>query len=98
MNQITKSNTNGANKSLSLDRRAFLTASGALVVTLAAPGFAQIAQAAPDGAATRPPLTGDQLDSYIAIETDGTVVAYYGKIDGGQGLGTAIAQLSLIHI
>ena len=30
-------------------------------------------------------LTGDQLDSYITIEADGSVVAYYGKIDGGQG-------------
>ena len=45
------------------------------------------------GAATRPPLTGDQLSSYITIEADGTVMAYYGKIDGGQGLGTSIAQM-----
>jgi nicotinate dehydrogenase subunit B len=74
-----------------LDRRAFLAASGALVVTLAAP--AGLAQAAVNGAATRPPLTGDQLSSYISIEPDGTVLAYYGKIDGGQGLGTAIAQM-----
>src|SRR5260370_27430817 len=27
------------------------------------------------------------------IDADGTVVAYYGKIDGGQGRGTAIAQM-----
>jgi nicotinate dehydrogenase subunit B len=38
-------------------------------------------------------VTGDQLDSYITIDADGTVVAYCGKIDGGQGLGTAIAQM-----
>src|SRR5437762_7438955 len=43
--------------------------------------------------ATRPPLNGDQLSSYITIEPDGSVVAYYGKIDGGQGLGTSIAQM-----
>ena len=43
--------------------------------------------------ATRPPLKGDQLSSYISIDADGSVVAYYGKIDGGQGLGTAIAQM-----
>jgi CO/xanthine dehydrogenase Mo-binding subunit len=80
-----------SSESAGLDRRAFLAASGALVVTLAAPtGFAQ---AALNGAATRPPLTGDQLSSYITIEPDGTVLAYYGKIDGGQGLGTAIAQM-----
>src|SRR5260370_31871367 len=27
------------------------------------------------------------------IDADGTVVAYYGKIDGGQGRGTAIAKM-----
>jgi nicotinate dehydrogenase subunit B len=75
-----------------LDRRAFLAASGALVVTLAA-GMGEPAEAAVHGAATRPPLKGDQLSSYISIERDGTVVAYYGKIDGGQGLGTSIAQM-----
>jgi CO/xanthine dehydrogenase Mo-binding subunit len=72
-----------------LSRRAFLSTSGALVVTLAAP--ADWAEAAVT--ATRPPVKGDQLSSYITIDPDGTVVAYYGKIDGGQGLGTAIAQM-----
>jgi nicotinate dehydrogenase subunit B len=38
-------------------------------------------------------LQPDRLDSYIAIGTDGTISAYYGKIDGGQGLGTSIAQM-----
>ena len=69
-----------------LSRRAFLSSTGALVVALAAP--ADWAEAAANGAATRPPLKPDQLSSYITIEPDGTVVAYYGKIDGGQGLGT----------
>src|SRR5260370_42549547 len=70
-----------------LSRRAFLTSTGALVVTLAAPS--QWASTAGNGAPARPPVTGDQLDSYITIDADGTVVAYYGKIDGGQGTGTA---------
>ena len=72
-----------SNDTNTLSRRAFLTTTGALVVTLAAP--ADWAEAATNGAATRPPVTGDQLDSYITIDPDGTVVAYYGKIDGGQG-------------
>ncbi len=76
---------------LSLDRRVFLTSTGALLVTLAAP--ADWAEAAANGAAVRPALKGDQLDSYITIDADGTVVGYYGKIDGGQGLGTSIAQM-----
>jgi nicotinate dehydrogenase subunit B len=78
-------------ESLPLSRRAFLASSGALVVTLAAP--VERAQAGLNGAATRPPLKGDQLSSYISIEPDGAVLAYYGKIDGGQGLGTSIAQM-----
>src|SRR5262249_28386309 len=68
---------------------AFITATGALAVTLAAP----VEWAAANAAPTRPPLKGDQLSSYISIDADGTVAAYYGKIDGGQGLGTSIAQM-----
>ena len=75
----------------SLSRRAFLTSSGALLITLSS--ASEWAAAKPNGIAKRPPLTGDQLDSYISIDADGTVIAYYGKIDGGQGLGTAIAQM-----
>src|SRR5919197_244060 len=74
-----------------LSRRAFLSTTGALVVSLAAPG--EWSEASASTQATRPPLKGDQLSSYITIEPDGSVVAYYGKIDGGQGLGTAIAQM-----
>src|SRR5215472_19118171 len=77
-------------ETLPLSRRAFLAASGALVVTLAA---GEESGASQNGAAVRPPLTGDQLSSYLSIEPDGTVLAYYGKIDGGQGLGTSIAQM-----
>src|SRR4051794_32355961 len=75
----------------SLSRRAFLAASGALVVSLATPP--DRAEASLYGAHERPPVKGDQLSSYISIDPDGTVMAYYGKIDGGQGLGTAIAQM-----
>ncbi|MBX9776735.1 MAG: molybdopterin-dependent oxidoreductase [Xanthobacteraceae bacterium] len=75
---------------ITVNRRAFLTSTGALVVTLAS---AEFAEASHPTVTARPPLKGDQLSSYITIEPDGTVVAYYGKIDGGQGLGTAIAQM-----
>src|SRR6516225_4081383 len=44
-------------------------------------------------AGAKPPLTPDQLSSYIAVNADGTVLAFYGKIDGGQGLHVAIAQM-----
>ncbi len=75
----------------SLTRRAFLSTSGALVVSLAA--LDEWNEASANTQATRPPLKGDQISSYITIEPDGSVVAYYGKIDGGQGLGTSIAQM-----
>ena len=60
------------------------------MVTLATTHWAA---AAISEAAAKPSLQPDRLDSYIAIEKDGTVTAYYGKIDGGQGLETSIAQM-----
>jgi nicotinate dehydrogenase subunit B len=80
-----------ANEMNALSRRAFLSATGALVVALAAPAeSAETAATSPFG---RSVVRPDKLSSYISIDSDGTVVAYYGKIDGGQGLETAIAQL-----
>jgi nicotinate dehydrogenase subunit B len=73
-----------------LSRRAFISSTGALIVTLATSDWT--AAATSEGAA-KPSLKPDQLDSYIAIEKDGTITAYYGKIDGGQGLGTSVAQM-----
>src|SRR5579862_3980073 len=72
---------------LPLSRRAFLAASGALIVAASLPQTAAAANA------TKPPLTPDQLDSWLAIEPDGTVTVFYGRIDGGQGLETSIAQM-----
>ena len=43
--------------------------------------------------ARKPPLTPDQLSSYIAINADGSVSAFFGKIDMGQGLFVAIGQM-----
>src|SRR5450755_3943768 len=80
-----------ANQANALSRRAFISATGALVVALAVP--ADSADAATEGVAARPTVTPDKLSSYISIDRDGTVVAYYGKIDGGQGLETSVAQL-----
>jgi nicotinate dehydrogenase subunit B len=80
-----------SNTDAQLSRRAFLSTTGALVVSLAA--SAEWSDASADTLAARPPLKGDQISSYITIEPDGSVVAYYGKIDGGQGLGTSIAQM-----
>ena len=75
-------------------RRAFLAASGALVVTIAAPPGWQdsaFAQAAAGGPNKFP--APDQLDSWIAINPDGTATAFFGKVDGGQGTDTGVRQI-----
>jgi hypothetical protein len=41
---------------------------------------------------SKPPLTPDQLSSYIAVNADGSVSAFFGKMDMGQGLFVAIGQ------
>ena len=50
-----------------------------------------INSAAAQGA--KPPLLPSELDSFIAINTDGSVSAFFGKMDMGQGLFTAIGQI-----
>ena len=81
--------------SAAFSRRALLKAGGALVVSLGAPMAFEGADAA-DGAvavATMPPLTPDQLSSYLAVNADGTVSIFFGKMDMGQGLAIAIRQM-----
>jgi CO/xanthine dehydrogenase Mo-binding subunit len=76
-----------------LSRRAFLSASGALIVAIVTPAEWANAAFAEGESAAAAGLPREKLSSYISIERDGTVVAYYGKIDGGQGLETSVAQL-----
>jgi nicotinate dehydrogenase subunit B len=82
-------------KSASFSRRALLKAGGALVVSFGAPVAFDAARAADNATAVaaKPPLTPDQLSSYIAVNADGTVSAYFGKMDMGQGLSVAIRQM-----
>jgi nicotinate dehydrogenase subunit B len=78
-----------------LSRRSILKATGALVVSVGMPVSLEtvlsINAAAAQGA--RPPLVPSELDSYIAINADGSVSAFFGKMDMGQGLFTAIGQI-----
>ena len=75
-----------------INRRAFLAASGALVVTISAPGnwsesaFAEVFD-------KRPPFSPDQLDSWLSLDMDGKVTCFFGKIDVAQGLDVAVAQI-----
>ena len=93
-------------------RRDFLSAAGALVVSVAGGSLPMqaLAQTAGTSAAAanagasmgttlatisalKPALKADELDSWVAIQPDGSVVAYYGKVDLGQSLDVAIAQI-----
>ena len=78
-----------------LSRRAVLMGAGALVVSVGAPVSLDTAarhqRALAQGA--KPPLTPDQLSSYIAVNADGTVSAFFGKMDMGHGLFVAIGQM-----
>src|SRR5882672_7197849 len=84
-----------AHTDLSLSRREFLKASGALVVGAAMPGFVSeaLAQGSAAGAAGKPPLVPGELDSWVAILPDGKVTAFFGKMDMGQSVDIAIAQI-----
>jgi len=82
-------------KTTHFSRRTMLQAGGALVVSVGLPvgltTVLEIRNAVAQGA--KPPLTPDQLSSYIAINADGSVSAFFGKMDMGQGLFVAIGQM-----
>ena len=82
-------------KTSSFSRRSVLLGGGALVVSVGAAvsldTVMSIGTAYAQGA--KPPLTPDQLSSYIAVNADGSVAAYFGKMDMGHGLHVAIAQI-----
>ncbi len=80
-------------KPSAFSRRALLK--GAVVISVGAPlgldALLSINAAQAQGA--KPPLMPDQLSSYIAINADGTVAAFFGKMDMGHGLFVAIGQM-----
>src|SRR5437763_3049677 len=75
-------------------RRSLLKRTGALVVSVGMPIGLDTVLAVNNAFAqgAKPPLTPEQLSSYIAVNSDGTIDAYFGKMDMGQGLFTAIGQ------
>ena len=82
-------------KMSSFTRRSVLLGGGALVVSVGAAisleTVLSIGKAHAQGA--KPPLTPEQLSSYIAVNADGTVSAFFGKMDMGHGLHVAIGQI-----
>ena len=64
-----------------LSRRAVLMGAGALVVSVGAPMSLEtlLGMNAAFAQGTKPPLTPEQLSSYIAINADGSVSAFFGR-------------------
>jgi CO/xanthine dehydrogenase Mo-binding subunit len=79
-----------------LDRRRVLAGSGALIVSFALSEALAEDQAAP-AAAPKPPgslATSPYLDSWIRIDADGSITAFTGKAELGQGFKTAFQQVA----
>jgi CO/xanthine dehydrogenase Mo-binding subunit len=85
------------NASVILDRRRVLAGGGALIVSFSlSDAFAQdqVPAAAP---ASKPPgslATAPFLDSWIRIDADGSITAFTGKAELGQGFKTAFQQIA----
>jgi nicotinate dehydrogenase subunit B len=92
---LKEANMTKMEKASAFSRRSILKGGGALVVSLGMPvgldTVLGIKAAYAQGA--KPPLTPDQLSSYIAVNADGSVSAFFGKTDMAQGLYTAIGQI-----
>jgi nicotinate dehydrogenase subunit B len=82
-------------KLATFSRRAVLAAGGAIIVSVGMPvsikTLTGINQALAQGA--QPPLVPSELASYIAVNADGSVSAFFGKTDTAQGLYTGIGQI-----
>ncbi len=77
-----------------ISRRDFIKASGALVVCFSAASLIEpfaLAQGPFDTHMSR--VDPGKLDSWLAVASDGTVTAYTGKCDFGQGMYTVQTQL-----
>jgi CO/xanthine dehydrogenase Mo-binding subunit len=74
-------------------RREFLKQSGALVVTFSSAAVAERLGLAQGPFGTQDARAARELDSWIAVGADGTVTAFTGKAELGQGMFTAQAQL-----
>jgi nicotinate dehydrogenase subunit B len=79
-----------------IGRRDVLKSAGSLILTVAASGAIEAwlnPQALAQAAAVPPGPPLESIDTWIAIASDGKVTAFTGKVDHGQGLETAFAQI-----
>ena len=72
-----------------IDRRRFLTGSGALIVSFAFP--VTFGRAAATN--VMKPVDLNTVESFLSIGSDGEVIVYSGKVDLGTGVRTALIQI-----
>jgi nicotinate dehydrogenase subunit B len=80
-----------------LDRRRVLAGGGALIVSFSLTNAFAEDQAAPAAPAPKPPGSlkdAPFLDSWIRIDADGSITAFTGKAELGQGFKTAFQQIA----
>ncbi|MGY9004672.1 MAG: molybdopterin cofactor-binding domain-containing protein [Alphaproteobacteria bacterium] len=85
-------------KDFDVSRRDLLRGAGALVVVMGAQPIVATKKAsaktmAAFGSTKKPKLIPDQLDTFIAMTSDGKVTAFFGKMDMGQGVDVAVSQI-----
>src|SRR5215467_12813101 len=86
--------TGDTGMSATFSRREFLFTSGALIVSFHAAGSGALEEPGQGPFDTHPShVDPRQLDSWIAVASDGNVTAYTGKCDFGQGMFTVQTQL-----
>jgi nicotinate dehydrogenase subunit B len=73
-------------------RREFLKAGGALVVAFSLPLSLPRGVNAAEGASF-PTVSPGALDSWLAVNADGTVTVFTGRVELGQGNETALVQI-----
>ena len=79
----------------SIARRDFLKTGGALVVTFSISGGTTAAiSATPTRVTSTKTVALDQVDGFLAIDANGRVTVYSGKVDLGTGIETAMAQIA----
>ncbi len=78
---------------MNVARRDLLKSTGALFVTMNLPAAAWLGASDAEARSLTRNLNPAELDTWLAIDSNGVVTGYWGKMDMGQGVDTAIAQI-----
>lgn len=77
---------------LMITRREFLKASGSLVVTFTVPAVVTLSHA--QAGVVPKTVAPTEVDGFLAVNADGTITVFSGKVDLGTGVRTALAQMA----